>query len=84
MGSGSTRRAWEGPHLHDEEVGVVDVQLDRVEEVLHAPRLGHVPVDEVLVAPANDHLRVRSWPMCEAPRLVLGTDSMETIPIPGG
>ena len=45
-------------HLHDQEVRVVHVELDRVEEVLHADGLGVVAVDEVLVAPANDDLAV--------------------------
>lgn len=43
--------------LHDEEVRVVHVELHRVEQVLHAVHLRVVPVDEVLVAPADHHLR---------------------------
>ena len=44
-------------HLHDEEVGVVDVQLDRAEEVLHSRGRGIAAVDQVLVAASNHHLR---------------------------
>jgi hypothetical protein len=42
--------------LHDEEVRVVNIELDRAEEVLNALGLRVVPVDEVLVAAPNDHL----------------------------
>lgn len=45
--------------LHDEEVRVVDVELHRVEEVLHLAGLHRVPVDHVLVLAADDHLLVR-------------------------
>ena len=38
-------------------MGVVDVQLDRMEEVLHAALLSDRAVDHVLVPPANHHLR---------------------------
>ena len=42
--------------LHDEEMRVVDVQLDRSEEIDDAVVLNVGPVDQVLVLAANDHL----------------------------
>lgn len=45
--------------LHDEEVRVVDVQLHAVEHGLHPAGLRNVPVDQVLVAPANHQLHSR-------------------------
>ena len=42
--------------LHDEEVGVVDVELHGAEQVLNACVVGVAPVDQVLVAAANHHL----------------------------
>ena len=39
-------------------MGVVDVQLDRSEEVLHARGCGIAPIDQVLVPPPNHHLQV--------------------------
>ena len=44
------------PPLHDEEVRVVDVELDRPEEVLDSVVLHVAPVDQVLVLPADDDL----------------------------
>jgi len=43
-------------YLHDQKVRIVDVELDRMEQVLHTARLRVVSVDEVLVASTNDHL----------------------------
>ena len=42
--------------LHNQKVRIVDIELDGVEEILHAARLGHVAVDEVLVSAPNDDL----------------------------
>lgn len=44
--------------LHDEEVWIVHVELDRVEEVLHSTLLSVDAVDEVLVLASNHHLSV--------------------------
>ena len=44
------------PPLHDEEVRVVNVELDRTEEVLDSVVLDITAVDQVLVLPANDDL----------------------------
>lgn len=46
--------------LHDEEVRVVDVELDRVEQVLHLAGLHGVAVEHVLVLAAQNHLM--TWP----------------------
>ena len=42
--------------LHDEEVGVVDIELHRVEKVLHLTSLGGVSVDKVFALPSNQDL----------------------------
>jgi len=42
--------------LHDEKVGVVDVELDRVEKVLDLAGLGSVAIDQVLGLSANQNL----------------------------
>ena len=42
--------------LHDEEVGVVDVQLHRTEQILHTIVVGVASVDQVFVATSNNHL----------------------------
>ena len=42
--------------LHDEEVGVVHVQLDRVEEIGHLPRGLDLSVDQILALPPDEHL----------------------------
>lgn len=44
-------------YLHDKEVGVVHIELDRAEEVLHTRRCGIAAVNQVLVATPNHHLR---------------------------
>eukprot|EP00982_Pelagococcus_subviridis_P016041 31446-Pelagococcus_subviridis.AAC.5 len=44
------------PPLHDEKVRVVHVELHGVKQVLNPRRLRDVPVDEVLVPPADDDL----------------------------
>ena len=44
------------PSLHDEEVGVVDVELHRPEEVVDAGVLAVGAVDQVLVLAADHHL----------------------------
>ena len=57
----------DGPHvehlgdaaLHYEEVRVVHVELNGVEQVLHALQLRAVPIDHILVAPSDCDLR--SW-----------------------
>eukprot|EP00962_Isochrysis_galbana_P054584 scaffold26183_cov101-Isochrysis_galbana.AAC.2 len=46
------------PALHDEKVRVVDVESNRVEQVLHALQLRVLPVDQVLVTAADGHLGV--------------------------
>jgi len=50
-------------HLHDEEVGIVDVELHRMEEILDFVLLRNVAVDEVLVAPADGDLHRNAWSM---------------------
>jgi len=40
--------------LHDQKVWIVDVELHRVEQVLHARIVCRRAVDQVLVAPADD------------------------------
>jgi hypothetical protein len=42
--------------LHDQEVRVVDVQLNRLEEVLYRLLLGAVAIDEVFVGSIEDDL----------------------------
>ena len=42
--------------LHDQEVRIVDIQLNRPEEVFHAVLLDVGAVDEVLVLASDDHL----------------------------
>ena len=42
--------------MHDEEIWVVDVELDRLEEVLDRLLLGAVAVDEVFARPTQDDL----------------------------
>lgn len=42
--------------LHDQEVGIVDVELDGTEHVLHAYIVYRCAVDHVLVAATNNHL----------------------------
>ena len=44
------------PALHDEEVGVVHVQLDGAEKVLDAAVLAVGAVDQVLVLATDHHL----------------------------
>ena len=43
-------------HLHDQEVGVVDIQLDTVKQILHLIHLCAVTLDQVLVATSQHHL----------------------------
>ncbi len=47
------------PSLHNEEVRVVDVELDRPEQVLHSRGCGIAPIDQVLIATTNHNLHVR-------------------------
>jgi hypothetical protein len=42
--------------LHDEEVRVVNIELHRVEQVLHLTGLRCCSIDQVLVLAANHHL----------------------------
>ena len=44
------------PPLHDEEMRVVHIELDRVEQVLNAALLSSDSVDHVLVASTDNHL----------------------------
>ena len=44
------------PSLHDQEVRVVHIQLDRSEEVLDSVVLDVASIDEVLVLPSDDDL----------------------------
>lgn len=46
-----------GRTLHDEEVGVVDVELDALEQVLHCVLRRPVPAEEVLARPVQRDLR---------------------------
>jgi hypothetical protein len=48
------------PHLHDEEMGVVDVELHGVEQVLHFVLLSDMPIDQVLVPASDGNLQVIS------------------------
>ena len=45
------------PALHDEEVGIVHVQLDGPEEVAHPAVLHVAPVDQILVLSADHDLK---------------------------
>ena len=45
--------------LHDEKVGVVDVELDGMEQILYARRLRYMAIDEILVPPANNKLAIQ-------------------------
>lgn len=45
------------PSLHDEEVGVVHIQLHRSEQVLHSRGCGIATIDQVPVATTNDNLQ---------------------------
>ena len=42
--------------MHDEEIGIIDVQLDRLEEVLNRLLLGAVAIDEVLAGSSQNNL----------------------------
>jgi hypothetical protein len=42
--------------LHDEEVRVIDIELDRLEEVLHRLLLRSMPIDEVFARPSEHNL----------------------------
>lgn len=42
--------------LHDEEMGVVDVEADGAEQVLHPGVVGVDSIDEVLIPTSNYHL----------------------------
>ena len=42
--------------LHDEEMGIVDIELDRSEEILHPIVLDVAAVDEVLILAPDDDL----------------------------
>jgi hypothetical protein len=44
-------------HLHDKKVWVVDVQLHRMEKVLHSAGLRNATVDEVLATATDDNLQ---------------------------
>ncbi len=44
------------PALHDEEVGIVHVQLDGPEEVTDPAVLHVAPVDQILIFPTNHNL----------------------------
>ena len=44
------------PALHDEEVRVIDVKLDRAKEVLHSRRRGIAAVDQILISTSNHNL----------------------------
>ena len=42
--------------LHDEEVGIVDIELHRAEHVLDTRVVGVAAIDQVLVASTNNNL----------------------------
>lgn len=43
-------------YLHNEEVWIVDIQLDRSEEVLYSGGRGIAPIDKILVPSSNHNL----------------------------
>lgn len=45
------------PPLHDQEVRVVHIQLNRTKEVLYSRRRGVTAIDQILVASPNHNLR---------------------------
>ena len=42
--------------MHDEEIGVVDVELDGLEEILHRLLLRTMAIDEIFARAAQDYL----------------------------
>ena len=47
------------PSLHNQEVRVVNVELDRSEQILHSRGCGIASIDQVLIATTNHNLHVR-------------------------
>ncbi len=47
------------PPLHDQEVRVVDIQLNRAKEVLDSRGRGITAIDQILVASTNHNLQVK-------------------------
>lgn len=52
------------PALHDEEVGIVDIELDRTEQVFHCARIGIATIDQVLLLPTNNNLHTKIKVVC--------------------
>lgn len=44
-------------YLHDKEVRVVNIELNRSEQVLHSGFIGIASIDQVLIMTAKDNLK---------------------------
>ena len=51
------------PSLHDQEMRVINIQLDRAEQILNSGRCGIASIDQVFVTATNNNLQyqIHQW-----------------------